>query len=238
MARIRQYGTINMIIGRLYDGVFDLARVVREGDIGLGTFHALDGEMIIVDGSCHQALADGRVRIAEADVRSPYVTVGAFDRPDSFDLSGLDGFETLSDRLDRALADLNRPALVRIDGRFARLKARSVHPQSAPYPGLVEVAQSQAVFEWADFEGAIVGIRFPEYLQVLQVAGWHLHAVSSDGTRGGHLLDLQVATARVTIESASSFEVHLPDDDAFRKADLPIDVHAAVQQAERDSSGQ
>ena len=91
MARIRQYGTINMIIGRLYDGVFDLARVVREGDIGLGTFHALNGEMIIVDGACHQALADGRVRMADADVRSPYVTVGGFDRPESFDLSGLDG---------------------------------------------------------------------------------------------------------------------------------------------------
>ena len=36
MARIRQHGTINMLIGRLLDGVFDLGKLIQPGDIGLG----------------------------------------------------------------------------------------------------------------------------------------------------------------------------------------------------------
>ena len=82
--------------------------------------------------------------------------------------------------------------------------------------------------------GRSSGVRFPEYLQVLQVAGWHLHAISTDAARGGHLLDLQVESAHVKLESAEGFEVCLPDDESFRKADLPVDVHAEVQRAERE----
>lgn len=236
MARITQHGTINMLIGRLLDGVFDLEELVQPGDIGLGAFHALDGEMIVLDGICYQASADGVVKVAEAGTRSPYVTLGAFEDPRALDVQAIEGFAALSRRLDAELADTNRPALVRMEGRFPRLKARSVHPQAKPYSGLAGVAKSQAIFEWTDFEGTIVGVRFPEYLQVLQVAGWHLHAISTDAARGGHLLDLHVESAHLKIESAEGFEVHLPDDESFRRADLPVDVHAEVQRAERDAS--
>ena len=236
MARIRQHGTINMLIGRLLDGVFDLGKLIQPGDIGLGAFHGLDGEMIVLDGICYQARADGVVRVAETGARSPYVTLGTFEDPRAIDFQAIEGFASLSKRLDAELADTNRPALVRIEGRFPRLKARSVHPQAKPYSGLDGVAKSQAIFEWTDFEGTIVGVRFPEYLQVLQVAGWHLHAISTDAARGGHLLDLQVESAHVKLESAEGFEVCLPDDESFRKADLPVDVHAEVQRAERDAN--
>ena len=236
MARITQHGTINMLIGRLLDGVFDLEELVQPGDIGLGAFHGLDGEMIVLDGICYQASADGVVKVAEAGTRSPYVTLGTFEDPLELDFQAIEGFAALSRRLDAELADTNRPALVRMEGRFPRLKARSVHPQAKPYSGLAGVAKSQAIFEWTDCKGTIVGVRFPEYLQVLQVAGWHLHAISTDAARGGHLLDLQVESAHLKIESAEGFEVHLPDDESFRRADLPVDVHAEVQRAERDAS--
>ncbi len=81
MARIRQHGTINMLIGRLLDGVFDLEKLIQPDDIGLGAFHGLDGEMIVLDGICYQARADGVVKVAETGIRSPYVTLGTFEEP-------------------------------------------------------------------------------------------------------------------------------------------------------------
>ena len=234
MSRIRQYGTINTLIGGLFDGTFEFDGLFESDEIGLGAFHALDGEMIFFDGTCYQVLADGSVRVADTKGRTPYATFGSFKEPRTFDLEGIDGFDVLSGRLDAALGDLNRPALVRVDGRFSRLKTRSIHSQSKPYQGFTAVVKSQEIFERSEVEGTILGVRFPEYLQVLQVAGWHLHALSSDATFGGHLLEIHVDVARVTIESADSFEVHLPDTEAFREAILPIDVHAEVQGAERD----
>ena len=233
MAVIRQYGTINMLVAGIMDGVFDLSEVAEAADIGLGTLHAMDGELIILDGVVHQARSDGSVVIASDEATTPYVTLGSFQTPDQFDLSSLTGFDALSEWLDSRLEDLNRPALVRIDGRFSRLTARSVRRQSKPYAGLASVTKDQATFEFTEVAGSIVGVRFPNYLQSIQVAGWHLHVLSADGTRGGHLLDLSVRSAQVVIESASGFEVRLPDDLAFRAADLPLDVHATVQAAER-----
>ena len=239
MATIRQYGTINMLVAGIMDGVFDLSDVADAADIGLGTLHAMDGELIILDGVAHQALADGSVVIAPDDATTPYVTVGHFETPHQFELPVVTGFQALCESLDSRLEDLNRPAMVRINGCFSRIKVRSVRKQSKPYVGLAAVAKDQKIFDFVEVAGSVVGVRFPDYLQSIQVAGWHLHVLSADGTRGGHLLDLTMSSAQVILEAASGFEVRLPDDLAFREADLPVDVHAAVQSAERDpvSSG-
>lgn len=233
MARIRQFGTINMLVEGLMDGVFRLDEVVLPDEIGLGTFAAIDGEMVVLEGACYQARFDGTVKAAAEHASTPYVTLGSFEAPRQVECSELVGFDALCCWLDARLSNLNRPSMVRIDGRFRHVKARSVRPQSPPYPGLAAVAEDQVIFEWPLVEGAIVGFRFPEYLQSVQVAGWHLHVLDSEHLRAGHLLELDIEYARATIESAPCIEITLPDDPAFREASLPVDVHAAVQGAER-----
>ena len=45
----------------------------EHGDLGLGTFENLDGEMVIVDGHFFQARSDGSVTEVDDDVLAPFV---------------------------------------------------------------------------------------------------------------------------------------------------------------------
>lgn len=40
-------------------GVISVEELLKHGDTGLGTFENVDGEMIVLDGICYQAAADG-----------------------------------------------------------------------------------------------------------------------------------------------------------------------------------
>ena len=131
------------------------------------------------------------------------------------------------------LANPNRPTVIRIDGRFTRVRARSVPRQAKPYPSLGEVAERQTIFDLPGFSGTMVGFRFPRYLQAIDVAGYHLHVIDDERRCSGHVLDVGIDRAKVSIESAAGFEMILPDDDAFREARLVDDTHAEVQRAER-----
>ena len=53
--------------------------VLREhGDLGLGTFESLDGEMVVVDGHSFQVRSDGSVREGQDSALSPFAAVTAF----------------------------------------------------------------------------------------------------------------------------------------------------------------
>jgi acetolactate decarboxylase len=50
----------------------------EHGDLGLGTFEDLDGEMIVIDGQFFQVRTDGSVRECGDDVLSPFAVVTQF----------------------------------------------------------------------------------------------------------------------------------------------------------------
>ena len=56
------------LISSLMDGVYEdemtIGELLSHGSFGLGTFNALDGEMVILDGHCYQLRGDGMSRPA------------------------------------------------------------------------------------------------------------------------------------------------------------------------------
>ena len=56
-----QVSTIDSLLLGGYDGEFTFKELAEHGDFGIGTFHAIDGEMIALDGSFYQVRADGSV---------------------------------------------------------------------------------------------------------------------------------------------------------------------------------
>ena len=56
---IFQNSTINALLEGVYDGSMTYGELRQHGDFGLGTFNALDGEMIAFDGDFYQIKADG-----------------------------------------------------------------------------------------------------------------------------------------------------------------------------------
>jgi acetolactate decarboxylase len=114
------------------------------------------------------------------------------------------------------------------------VRARSVPRQSPPYRPLAEVVREQREFDLGPVDGTLVGFRFPDYAEGIEVAGWHLHFISADRSRGGHVLDLRAAGVRVRIDPSADLHVELPPGVDLADRAVAASTHAAIERVERD----
>ena len=227
-----QISTIDSLMAGLYDGTVKLGELTRHGDFGLGTFDKLDGEMIVLDGLVYQASADSTVRRAAGAVTTPFAAVTFFDTDRTATIAEETDLAAMRDYLDRLLPSLNLFYALRIDGTFKRVKTRSVPMQSKPYPKLVEVAARQPIAEFADVKGTVVAFRCPYYVRGVNVPGYHLHFLTADRKRGGHVLDCTVSNAMVKLDITSEFNLFLPKDERFYHTDFETDSSGDLKKVE------
>ena len=225
-----QASTIEALLEANYDGDVSFAELAEHGDLGLGTFDAVDGEMIAVDGEFLRATVDGAVHAVEPSAKTPFAVVTFFDPGHRFELPDpLDG-DAFIDALDRRLGDADIIHALRVDGRFDRVRARSVARQRKPYPPMTEVVKGQHVFDLDAVDGTMVGFRFPDYAKGINVPGYHLHFVTADRSRGGHVLECSSRGASVLVDDSVDLHVELPagvelsspdatSDDALRRVE-------------------
>src|SRR6185312_14165118 len=201
-------------IGALLDGAFEgdlrFAELAEHGDLGLGTLNALDGEMIALDGRFYRADAEGRVNEIDPGERTPFAVVTDFEPTVEAVLADGLGHDALLAALDALLPAGASSCAVRLDGRFELVRARSVPRQRPPYRPLAEVVADQHVFQLADLEGTMLGFRFPTYVEGIEVAGYHLHFLSADRSRGGHVLDSHSSGLRARLDPSNDLHIELP----------------------------
>jgi acetolactate decarboxylase len=205
-----QTSTFDAMLDGRYDGDVTFAELRERGDLGLGTLDALDGEMIAVDGHFYSAATDGSVREVAPEERTPFAVVTPFAPAVRFRVHGTLDHDQLLARLDDAVDDPAICYAVRVDGRFPRVLARSVPRQRRPYPPLADAVKQEREFEFANVVGTVVGFRFPDYAQGINVPGYHLHFVTDDRTRGGHLLDCTVVDPELQVDHTSHLHMELP----------------------------
>lgn len=203
-----QTSTIAALLDGAYDGDVTFGELRAHGDLGLGTLQHLDGEMIALDGEFWQASATGRVRRVADDERTPFAVVCPFTPDVERVLERPLRHEELLAVIEQHVGESGAVA-IRVDGRFSRIRARSVPAQRRPYLPLAEVAARQVLFEWRDLDATLVGFRFPRAAGQIELPGHHLHVISADRTRGGHVLaaDLEAGTLRVDRVSALRLEL-------------------------------
>jgi len=216
-----QISTIDALMSGLYDGIMPLGTLKKYGDFGIGTFDKLDGEMIETDGRFYQVRADGKAYPVSGTIRTPFACVTFFDADREERLAkGLD-YKLLTKYLDEKLPTANIFYAIKIQGTFSYMKTRSVPPQAKPYPPLVEVTKNQAVFEFHNIEGTIIGFRCPPYVTGVNVPGYHLHFLTGNKDAGGHILELTVLDATASIDNTTAFMMLLPGQDSdFYRLDL------------------
>src|SRR6478672_10327709 len=223
-----QASTIGALLQGAYDGDVTFAELAEHGDLGLGTLNALDGEMIAVEGRFFRADVDGAITEIDPDARSPFAVLVWFVPTIDFELGDPVTHDAFLAALDRRVPGGTAAFAVRIDGAFELVKARSVPRQSPPYRPLAEVVADQHVFELADIEGTLVGFRFPDYSEGIEVSGYHLHFVSADRSRGGHVLECRPLRARVGIDPAANLHLELPPGVDLSAPSLSRDAHEAL----------
>ena len=204
-----QTSTLEALLHGAYEGDVTVAGLARRGDLGLGTFDALDGELIAVDGVVYRADADGGVAPADPDRRCPFAVVTRFVPRVERALGALD-FDALLAVLDRDVPRTGICSAVRLDGRFDHVRLRSVPAQRPPWRTLDEVLADQRIFEATEVEGTVVGFRFLPGAAGLDVPGFHLHFIRADRRFGGHVLSCRTQAVRAQLDFDADLDLELP----------------------------
>ena len=221
---VTQTSTIDALLAGHYDGQMSCGQLLQYGDLGIGTFDKLDGEMVVLDGKVYQVKADGKIYRPDPNIKTPFASVCKFCADETIVIKEDADFEGLEKLIDDAIGNGNVFCAVKIEGEFSYMKTRSVPAQSKPYPELADVAKRQAVFEMEDVHGSIVGFRCPEFVKGVNVPGYHLHFLSEDKTQGGHILACNMKSGTVMIDVCGKFLLILPDgNSSFADLDLTKD---------------
>ncbi len=218
-----------------YYGSVTVNDLKQNGDTGIGTFEGVNGELIMLDGTVYRALSDGSVETAPDDETIPFADVTFFDTDEKQDISSISGIDAFRKLLDEKIEKLgkNRFYMVRIDGVFQNIHARSELKQNEPYKPLAEALKTdQREFKWNDIEGSVVALYCPEYMNTLNAVGWHMHFISSDKSKGGHLLDLDINHAELKIDCTQGFNMLLPETKMFPTLDLTVDQSEDIKKVE------
>ena len=210
-----QYSTLGSLMAGIYDGDLTFEEILQHGDFGLGTFNALDGEMIETGHEVFQIRADGLAYPVDPAMKSPFAVVTWFETDENLLISEPTDYNELKTVLDEHLPTLNIPYAIRISGTFGYMKTRSVPAQEKPYPPLPEVLEDQPTFEFEDTDGVMAGFRLPVYMDVANAPGYHFHFITESRDAGGHVLEFQMENLTVEIDHTDAWYTLLPGDDAF-----------------------
>ncbi|WP_051588819.1 acetolactate decarboxylase [Ruminococcus sp. NK3A76] len=218
-----------------YNGSVSVADLKANGDTGIGTFDGLNGELIMSDGVVYRGLSDGSVEVVADDETIPFANVTFFDADEQEDVSGIATIADIKALLDERVEKLGKNSfyMVKIEGTFNKVHARSELKQEKPYKPLAKVLETdQREFEWENIEGTVVALYCPEYMKDLNAAGWHLHFISSDKTKGGHVLDVDINSAKLSIDPTQGYNMQLPETEMFPTLDLTKDQSEDIKKVE------
>lgn len=230
---IFQVSTSAALVNGVFEGVTTVRDLKFHGDFGLGTFDGLDGELIMIDGACYQATADGVVREADDEWATPFALVTRFVADEVYSLTEIGSFEALRAAVDDLKPSENVFVGLRVEGTFGRLALRTAC-KADPGEGLVAATSHQSEFAAENIKGSLVGFRSPPYSKAISVPGYHLHFIDEDRSFGGHVLEFEAAGLEASLHLETDVHVAIPETRAFLEADLRADPSADLDIAETE----
>ena len=232
---IYQVALLQSLTQGYYDGIVKVSELKEHGDIGIGTFEGVNGEMIVLDGTVYQALGDGSVQEAADDETVPFSNVTFFDKDGSVELKDIKNVDALKGKLDSMVEKNGRNLFyfIKLTGTFEKMNVRSELKQEKPYKTLDKALETdQREFNYENIKGTVVALYCPDYMGGLNTPGWHFHFISDDKTKGGHLLDLSFTKATAEYDTTPGFDMYLSDNNDFQKMELAKDVSGAIKKVE------
>ena len=121
---IFQSSLITSLAQGVYEDEMSLAELLGHGSFGIGTFNELDGEMVILGGTCYRLRSDGSVSVPELSERTPYAVVTNFVPTISRPVAGPVTRQEFSRIVDGLVPSSNYMYALRVTGRFAWASAR------------------------------------------------------------------------------------------------------------------
>lgn len=210
-AEVYQVSTISSLLAGGYDGTVTVGELLRHGNLGLGTYNGVDGEMVVLAGRAYRCSVDAVAHPVKAATRTPFAVVTDFHPQTTVAVPVGQSLTRLQATLDALPASESRIVAVRIVGHFQGMQVRSEPKQSPPYRPLADVIKTQqVVHDLGAVDGTLIGFRFPVAASSVNVAGWHFHFITADGTRCGHVLGLTTGAGRAALQEIADLRVRFP----------------------------
>ena len=220
-----------------YYGSASIGELKQHGDTGIGTFNKLNGELVMLDGEVYRASGDGHIEAVSDEETTPFAVTAFLEADESAEMKAISDIDTLFHELNKIVGkrSKNRFYMIRIDGAFTSINVRSIYKQKEPYKRLVDaLAVDQSLFDYENIEGSMVGLYCPSFMASLNATGWHLHFISKDKTKGGHVLGVHISEAALTLKDIDAFEVRLPKNEMFSEFDLAVDQSEDIEKIEKN----
>ena len=217
--KIYQISTLQALALGYTRSVIRVEEMLKHGDIGLGTFEDVDGEMIVADGNCYRATEDGTVWEAEPEMGVPFASVARADFAPGFEIEDTEDIDRLKEILTLKIEEdfgLNSMHIARIDGEFELVCARSESGYRSQHVDLKDIlSKTQRDFQFENIAGTMVCLYYPDYMDGINAPGWHVHFLSDDRSKGGHVFDLKLTRGRIHLAKINQIEIRLPSEPAF-----------------------
>ena len=211
---------VNAMMKGFYQQNTTIRELHRHGDFGLGTFNNLDGEMVMLDGQVYQLHADGYVYEVDEAVQTPFACVTFFSPDTVEEIEGDFDDATFNTLLNRLILSENMLYAIRIDGLFSHLNVWSVSKQEN-YRPVADVGESRPNFIYENIEGTMAGFYTPKFIKSLNMPGFHLHFMTADRKRGGHVHECRLKRIKIALQHVPKLTLNLPITLDYLTAQLP-----------------
>lgn len=239
--KMYQVSTLQALALGYSRAVINAGELLREGDTGLGTFEDVNGEMIVTEGRCFRADQNGNVTAVPPETGIPFAAVARLYGEQRFRIDDMPDIASVRTELTRKIEErfgLNSMHVVRIDGTFGKVDARSEAPYRSHHISLKEVlGKTQKAFVFENIRGSLIGVYFPDYMDGINMPGWHLHFLSDDRTKGGHVFDVSIREGAAKVDKITSIVINLPKEAAFDTYSLKQEMQDEIKSVEGKDNG-
>lgn len=237
MNKLYQASTLNALMLGNFQGVTTVGGLLTKGSYGIGTFEGLDGELIALDGKVYNGKGNGSVEEYDKDEKSAFaVMYNISENAKDYSFQNITNLEQLKKELNRIINEdyKNRNVfyVLKAEVTLNCVKVRSFYKQEEPYKTLPQLVSSQTEYTYENCKGYFVGVWCPKYVEGLNMPGWHLHFLSHDKTKGGHILEVDIKEAQITIEDKIDFQMVLPTNEEFKFINLNSDLRKDTEKVE------
>ena len=210
-------------VNKVFDADLSVEKLKKNGDIGLGSFNKLDGEMVMVDGIPYRIREDGSVSEGKDSDTIVYANAAFFEKNDFFELktNELD-LITLQSQLLQKISSPNFFYVFKIKGKLDYIKCGGLTKQEPPFnKGLDILIPNRPVFEGSHISGTLVGFYCPDFIGNINVKGFHFHFISDDKKLGGHVMEFKTSdNLSIEVDKKSAYHFELPDNQYFKNVSM------------------
>jgi acetolactate decarboxylase len=212
-----QYNIWGAFVNRVFDGSMTVKELKEKGNIGLGSFDLLDGELVMLDGITYRIREDGSVSVGKDADEIIYADATFFNKDETFSINGFLNYDSLRKVLNLKIPTPNNFYAFKISGTFDSIVLGGLHKQNPPFSkGLDVLIPSRPVFRGAAVKGTMVGFFCPAFIGDINTAGYHFHFISDDKKLGGHVMELKATKQlKVEVQKLLNYEFRLPESKSF-----------------------